>query len=72
MITPNKSYDCPLPKGEAKMNYVRSEGFMYEIAAVRDSLLNGEFTHDDVIKWKHIPRYWPFVRGIHRSSVNSP
>ena len=28
--------------------------------------------HDDVIKWKHFPRYWPFVRGIHRSSVNSP
>ena len=22
---------------------------------------------DDVIKWKHLPRYWPFVRGIHRS-----
>ena len=21
---------------------------------------------DDVIKWKHFPRYWPFVRGIHR------
>ena len=19
--------------------------------------------HDDVIKWKHFPRYWPFVRG---------
>ena len=28
--------------------------------------------HDDVIKWKHFPRYWPFVRGIHRSTVNSP
>ena len=28
--------------------------------------------HDDVIKWKHFPRYWPFVRGIHRSPVNSP
>ena len=27
--------------------------------------------HDDVIKWKHYPRYWPFVRGIHRSPVNS-
>ena len=27
---------------------------------------------DDVIKWKHFPRYWPFVRGIHRSTVNSP
>ena len=22
--------------------------------------------HDDVIKWKHFPRYWTFVRGIHR------
>ena len=28
--------------------------------------------HDDVIKWKHFPNYWPFVRGIHRSPVNSP
>ena len=27
--------------------------------------------HDDVIKWRHFPRYWPFVRGIHRSPVNS-
>ena len=26
-------------------------------------------SHDDVIKWKHFPRYWPFVRGIHRSPV---
>ena len=29
-------------------------------------------SHDDVVKWKHFPRYWPFVRGIHRSPVNSP
>ena len=28
--------------------------------------------HDGVIKWKHFPRYWPFVCGIHRSTVNSP
>ena len=40
--------------------------------------LNTEMTrgrqgpHDDVIKWKHFPCYWPFVRGIHRSPVNSP
>ena len=27
--------------------------------------------HDDVIEWKHFPCYWPFVRGIHLSSVNS-
>ena len=23
--------------------------------------------HDDVIKWKHFPRYWSFVQGIRRS-----
>ena len=28
--------------------------------------------HDDVIKWKHFPRNWPFMWGIHRSPVNSP
>ena len=28
--------------------------------------------HVDVIKWKHFPRNWPFVRGIHRSPVSSP
>ena len=28
--------------------------------------------HDDVIKWKHFARNWPFVRGIHRSPVISP
>ena len=27
--------------------------------------------HDDVIKLKYFPRYWPFVRGNHRSMVNS-
>ena len=30
------------------------------------------YSHDGVIKWKHFSRYWPFVRGIHRSPVNSP
>ena len=27
---------------------------------------------DDVIKYKHFQRYWPFVLGIHRSALNSP
>ena len=26
--------------------------------------------HDDVIKWKHFPRYWPFVRGIHHTKAS--
>ena len=32
------------------------------------------FAHDDVIKWKHFPRYWPFVQNwrIHQSPMNSP
>ena len=34
--------------------------------------VDGLVQHDDVIKWKHFPRYWLFVRGIHQSSVNSP
>ena len=38
--------------------------------AIRPDLNN--LIHDDVIKWKHFPRYWPLVRGIHRSPVNSP
>ena len=29
-------------------------------------------SHDDIIKWKHFLRYWPFMQGIHRSLVNSP
>ena len=28
--------------------------------------------HDDVIKWKHFPRNWPLVWGIHHSPVNFP
>ena len=31
-----------------------------------------EVEHDDVIKWKYFPRYWPFVQRIRRSPVNSP
>ena len=29
------------------------------------------FNQDDVIKRKHFTHYWPFMRGIHRSPVNS-
>ena len=28
--------------------------------------------HDDVIKRKHFPRYWPFVMGLHWWPVDSP
>ena len=31
-----------------------------------------DIRHDDVIKCKYIPRFCPFVQGIHRWPVNSP
>ena len=30
------------------------------------------YGHDEVIKWKHFPSYWPFVSGIRRSLVDFP
>ena len=42
------------------------------INTIRISFPVCSIIHDDVIKWKHFPRYWHFVRGIHRSPVNSP
>ena len=41
--------------------------FLWSTVVPMDAL----WYHDDVIKWKHFPRYWPFVGGIHRSPVNS-
>ena len=43
-------------------NYIRGP-YQYKDATL--------LVYDDVIKWKHFPRYWPFVRGIHRSPMNS-
>ena len=43
----------------------------WQLSAWRYYIIYWSF-HDDVIKWKHFPRYWPFVWGIPRSPVNSP
>ena len=51
---------------ESNINHA-SKGGMWKLEQ------NGwQLPHDDVIKWKHFPRYWPFVRGIYRPPVNSP
>ena len=39
---------------------------------INQTIMHTSPWHDDVMKWRHFPRYWPFVRGIHRSPVNSP
>ena len=61
--------------------FVRSETYSHnavELPRYRLQLhpkynAHGEFIiiNDDVIKWKHFLRYWPFVPGNHRSPVNS-
>ena len=35
-------------------------------------LEQAQWRHDDVIKWNHFLRYWPFAQGIHRFLVNPP
>ena len=45
------------------------------LSPVRNNLMCckcGLVCHDGVIKWKKYPRYWTFVRRIHRSPVNYP
>ena len=56
-------------------NRFRETSFLqYHRLCKTDNILGTHYhwVHDDVIKWKHSPHYWPFVWGIHRSPVNSP
>ena len=41
-------------------------------AVYLNNQLTRQKTLDDVIKWKHFPHNWPFVRGIQWSPMNSP
>ena len=58
---------------DMKMYFLTSEWnifgcLIWDFCNVRDTFP----LQNDVIKWKQFPRYWLFVRGIHRSPVNSP
>ena len=60
------SLHSPMPsRQDAQFAYLLQSLFMWHSSPQLEN-------HDDVIKWKQFPRYWPFVRGIHRSPVNSP
>ena len=69
----------PLTKGQLRGNRFHSmmslcaKGAQFLLLIWRRScqMMDDENHHDDVIKRKHFPRHWPFVRGVHRSSVNS-
>ena len=46
------------------------------VRTIKSLALRGAFRHCLGSWWRHqmekFPRYWPFMRGIHRSPVNSP
>ena len=54
------------------LNYVNSQMESRWPRRSKTQIIRATTVYDDVIKWKHFPRNWPFVRGIHRSPVNSP
>ena len=62
-----KISQCP----EGARSVVRIVQLLWNLAYCSRSACQFQ-SHDDVINWKHFPRYWPFVRGIHRWPVNSP
>ena len=63
-----------LPLSVTRLNNLRLVQIIVNITTATQhvGIPNFMSTHEDVIKWKSFPRYWPFVRGIHRSPVNSP
>ena len=52
--------------------YDRNHGCQISGTKWRMKAISSYFVQEDVIKWKHFPRYWPFMWGIHRVPVNSP
>ena len=55
----------------ASPNYLDDHCFDLFPYGVQASIMIGSVDHD-YVKWKYFPRYWPFVRGIHRSPLTSP
>ena len=59
-----------IPKSRFRMKYTLSYNISWSLKAAKVGVqipYRFEFwQNDDVIKWKHFPRYWPFVWGIHR------
>ena len=47
---------------------ISTQTYCFNLFKLQD---NFSHKHDDVIKWKHFQRNWPFVQGIHCSPVNS-
>ena len=64
------SYDCTRRERVCNVWANETNGYACNVSYRR--IVKSSNLHDNVIKWKHFPRYWPFVRGIYRPPVNSP
>ena len=63
-------YFCDGQRAASTRDHNIPQSFGYQV--YNEPKETTQINHDKVIKWKHFPRYWTFVRGIHRSPVNSP
>ena len=66
---------CVSVEGRSRPNPTSSIHWPHPIVTISSWPLGRRWEkvrHDDVIKWKHLSRHWLYVRGIHRSPVNSP
>ena len=69
-LFPHKITTIILRLEKKKSGAIPIKSDVWKLGMVRDYYY--QVTHDDVIKWKHFPRYLPFVWGIRRWPVNSP
>ena len=51
--------------------YIRLPLVGYSVQCYNGTWLHRS-VHGDVMAWKRFPHYWPFVRGIHWSPMDSP
>ena len=66
-IVPKSQSMVHRPTAKKKIHVFSSSPWtLYELDFFKETK-----NHGDVIKWKHFPCYWPFVRRIHQSPVNS-
>ena len=50
-----------------RLSLCEVEIYVCEYDTVKAGACVARKTHDNFMKWKHFPCYWPFVKGIHRS-----